>query len=85
MIGPLGGDGEESFDKEVFTPMWLYNNLTENDIKLGCYSIIIKKYNYLLIKEFIERYFYSCEGKNWSEIAIKLNELGRWEFFLYKE
>lgn len=85
MIGSLGGDGEESFDIEVCTPIWLYKNLTDNDVRLGCYTIIIKKYDYFLIKNFIEKYINNCEGKTWNDIALKLNELGRWEFFLYKE
>lgn len=84
-IGPKDGEGEESFDIEVCTPIWLYKNLTDNDVRLGCYTIIIKKYDYFLIKNFIEKYINNCEGKTWNDIALKLNELGRWEFFLYKE
>lgn len=42
MVVPLDSEGEESFDIEVFTPMWLCNILNKYYPNLWCYANVIK-------------------------------------------
>ena len=83
MIGPLGADGEESFDIMVCTPEWFSAEMKENIVS-GRHFIFIKQYKYQELKAFIEDYCASCEGRSWSEVALKLSRLGHWEFEDYK-
>lgn len=85
MIGPQGKEGEESFDVEICTPMWLKTNYKSDDIVIGRHQIIIQKYDYDRLVQFINKYLTSCTGETWSDIVPKLSRLGRWEFEDYIE
>ena len=80
MVGPMDGQGEESFEVLVCTPKWLSENNSSSDILLGLHKLIVFKYDYARLQQFIEKYLMRCSGENWQEVAQKLSLLGQWEF-----
>lgn len=80
MIGPVGQEGEESFDIDVCTPRWLDSIMDAKSVVFGRHYIIVKAYDYHLIHSSIEQYVDTCSGKDWEEVAERLSRLGKWEF-----
>jgi hypothetical protein len=85
MIGPAGGDGEESFDIEVCTPKWIEKNLGVNEVLIGVHHLVVREYNYQKIVLAIEKFLLSCSGANWNEVSKKVSRLGFWEFEAYED
>lgn len=85
MFSPEGVEGEESFDIIVCTPKWLEKQLEQESIILGKHHLFVKKYNIDNIKSFISKFAQTCEGNSWDDVALKLSQIGKWEFFDYKE
>ena len=84
MIGPKDEEGEESFDIFVCTPKWLIEKYGASDVLLGLHKLIVFKYDYLRLRQFIEKFLMHCSGDTWDEIARKVNLLGHWEFENYQ-
>ncbi len=84
MIGPLDGEGEESFDIVVCTPKWLIEKYGPSDILLGLHKLIVFKYDYDRLRGFIEKFLMRCSGSSWHEVGQKANLLGQWEFEAYR-
>jgi hypothetical protein len=84
MVGPMNGEGEESFDITVCTPRWLNEKYRISDVLLGLHKLIVFKYDYLRLRQFIEKYVMRCSGDSWEEIAQKVSLLGQWEFEGYR-
>ena len=84
MVGPMDGEGEESFDIIVCTPRWLLEKYGTSGILLGLHKLIVFKYDYLRLRQFIEKYLMRCSGDTWQEIAEKVSLLGQWEFEGYR-
>ena len=80
MIGPEGQNGEESFDIEVCTPKWLEETYNDDQVVIGLYHLIVRKYNYQKIVLAIKGFLLDCYGENWNEIVEKVSRLGKWEF-----
>lgn len=83
MVGPLGSDGEESFDVLVCTPEWFLANMGE-DIVSGRHYLFMKRYDYGVLKQFIQDYCASCRDSSWEKVAQKLSRIGKWEFEDYR-
>jgi hypothetical protein len=84
MVGPMNGEGEESFDITICTPKWLTEKYGTSEILLGLHKLIVFKYDYLRLRLFIEKYLMRCSGETWAEIAQKISLLGQWEFEGYQ-
>ena len=84
MVGPMDGEGEESFDIFVCTPKWLLEKHAGSDVLLGLHKLIVFKYDYRRLWQFIEKYLMHCSGDTWEEIAHKVGLLGQWEFEGYR-
>ena len=79
MVGPAGGQGEESFGMMLCTPEWFEQNMKDS-IAMGRHHLFVKKYNYLELKQFLTRYCDGCTGDSWGEVAAKVARIGHWEF-----
>jgi hypothetical protein len=84
MVGPMGGQGEESFDIVVCTPKWLMEKHGASDVLLGLHKLIVFKYDYPRLRQFVEKYLMRCSGNTWEEVAQKVSLLGQWEFGGYQ-
>lgn len=84
MFGPDGGEGEESFDILVCTPMKLALEVKSKGIVDGRHHLIVHKFDLEQIRAFLVAYASSCTGKTWLEVVTKLSQLGKWEFEGYK-
>jgi hypothetical protein len=84
IIGPADGPGEESFDFMLCTPDWFAANM-KSDIVIGRHFLLVKKFNYSRLQEFIEDHCTKCSGSSWREVGEKLARLGKWEFEDYAE
>jgi hypothetical protein len=84
MIGPQGGDGEESFDVQVCTPRWLEADHNGGDIISGRHMLIVLKFDYDALKRYFEHAAASVTGADWDEVAQKLSRIGKWEFEDYQ-
>ena len=84
MIGPAGGQGEESFDIVVCTPQWLKRNHDEREIVLGRDHLIVFRYDYKRLENFITGFVTGCDGRSWGDLAQQLSRLGKWEFEDYR-
>jgi Immunity protein 8 len=84
MVGPMDGEGEESFDIVVGTPKWLMEKYGASDVLLGLHKLILFKYDYLRLRAFVEKYLMRCSGNTWEEVAQKVSLLGQWEFEGYQ-
>ena len=85
MVGPKGGDCEESFDIEVCTPKWLEEAYGTDDVLIGRHRLIVQEYSYPRIINAIKGFLKGCSGENWKEVAEKVSRLGKWEFEDYIE
>jgi Immunity protein 8 len=83
MVGPLGSNGEESFDVMVCTPEWFSADM-KSDIVSGRHFLFMRRYDYRALKNFIREYCASCHGESWHEVARRLDRLGQWEFEDYQ-
>jgi hypothetical protein len=83
LVGPRDEKGEESFDVTVCSPAWFASNMNSNVVS-GRHFLFMKKYNYTLLREFIESYCNSCRGQSWEEVAVKVARIGHWEFEDYR-
>ncbi len=84
MIGPSDGEGMESFDLTVCSPHWLTKQMENVDIRSCEHTVLIPRYNYLLLRNYLDRRIAACEADNWPELATKLGQIGRWEFEDYQ-
>lgn len=80
MVGPMGEEGEDSFDITVCTPKWLMERYGTSEVLLGLHKLIVFKYDHARLRRFIEKYLMRCSGDSWGEIAQKVSLLGQWEF-----
>jgi hypothetical protein len=85
MIGPATGLGEESFDIMVCTPEWLKRKYPETGIILGRHHLIVFRYDYQALEEYIAGFASRCCGETWQDLASQLSRLGKWEFEDYSE
>lgn len=76
--------GEESFDFIICTPKWLMNKYAPKDIVLGIHYLIVFEFNYPKIYEWIKKFVENTKGDTWEEIALKICNLGYWEFDNYQ-
>jgi hypothetical protein len=51
-----------------------------SEVLLGLHKLIVFKYDYLRLRQFIEKYLMRCSGDTWKEVALKVGLLGQWEF-----
>lgn len=85
MIGPLGEEGEESFNFLVCTPKRLTSELEDNGFLFGKAYLFVREYNYKVIHKTIKDLCDRIYGDNWNVIAQKLSRFGHWEFEDYQE
>jgi hypothetical protein len=80
MVGPLSKEGADSFDITVCTPKWLIKECEVSGALLGLHKLIVPKYDYRHVRQFIEKFLMRCSGETWREVAGKVSLLGQWEF-----
>jgi len=84
MVGPMDSEGKESFDITVCTPQWLKERYGTSEVLLGLHKLIVFRYDYVRLRQFIEKYLMRCSGAGWEDVAQKVSLLGQWEFEGYR-
>lgn len=74
-----GSQGLERFDVTVCTPKWIFENINENDHIIGHGMLIVPKYSYARIVEYIESYIKMCTANNIADVMRRVGLLGEWE------
>lgn len=81
LVGPLDGEGEESFDVMVCSPDWIR---LQPEPVIGRHLLIVNTFGWALIRQFLEDQVSRCEGSDWPEVANKVGRIGQWEFEDYQ-
>ena len=84
IVGPDNGEGEESVDFEICTPLWLKQKYGPDNVITGSDKLIVFRYDYKSIKAKITRLLESCEGDTWENCGNQMSKFGLWEFENYK-
>jgi hypothetical protein len=77
LIGPEAGSGEESFDIDVCSPRWLE---TQALPMIGRHLLIVERFDFPVIRHFLETTVAQMEDDTWHGLALKLARIGHWEF-----
>src|SRR5947209_4063592 len=85
LIGPLGGDGEESFDFLVCTASWLATRIDEGAYLFGRHYLFLARYDYAAMHRAINHICTEAEGDDWTSVAHVIARYGGWEFEDYSE
>lgn len=85
LIGPMGEDGEESFDFLVCTPSWLATRIPEGAYRFGYHYLFLARYDYALLRSAILHICTLADGEDWSSVAGLIARYGRWEFEDYHD
>jgi hypothetical protein len=80
MAGPEDSPGEESFDVTLCTPAWVRRQVERDGVVEGRHLLIIARYSYDQIYQYISKYLSTCAGGTWREVATKIARFGHWEF-----
>lgn len=84
MVGPDGGEGEESFDVLVCTPDWFAERITDGPL-LGRGYVFVRSFDFSKLEVFLRKQVERVEGDTWQEIGMKLARFARWEFDDYAD
>ena len=82
--GPEDSRGDESFDLPICSPAALEKECEREGFVLGRHRLIVHEYNFLRLRQIIEKLVRSCSSKTWQEIAEKVGRIGYWEFEDYE-
>lgn len=85
VAGPAGEDGAESFDFIVCSPARLASQIRDGSAFLVRHVVLVERFDFSVVRKFVERFVHSCDGADWLTIAAKLSRLGQWEFEDYSE
>jgi hypothetical protein len=85
VVGPRGDEGEESFDINVCTPLWLEEQVEREGFVLGTHRLFVKTYDTAQIKELITKFIERYSGDSWQDVAEKISRIGHWESEEYKQ
>src|SRR5687768_16133283 len=83
-IGPSDEIGEEMFSFLVCNPQGLAARGLELGYLFARHHLIMKKYDYVLLKSAIEKLCNSIIEPDWNTVAQKLSRYGLWEFEDYQ-
>lgn len=84
-IGPEDEEGTDYFQIMVCTPDWIKANYSDWGAVWGRHMLIVFKYDLNEIKSAINRYAESCVADDWETLALKLSNMGYWEFEDYQQ
>jgi hypothetical protein len=84
MVGPHGAAGSESFDFIVCTPGWLATENFELGYRFGRHHLFLKRYDYSVLWQAIEKLCNTTSGSDWTTAAERLGRYGHWEFEDYR-
>lgn len=83
-IGAKGEKGAEAFEFDVYSPEWLENELESFPILPGGPRLIAKRFDPVVIEEYVRKRLLHATGPDWQTIATKLAQWSRWEFDNYE-
>lgn len=85
MVGPLGQEGEESFDVRVCTPESLAQICEKDGFVFGRHRLVVNSYSPAKIRSVLTKFIERCSGDSWQEVAEKVSRIGLWEFEDYRK
>jgi hypothetical protein len=85
MIGPKGGQGEESFDFVVCSPTWLGEQASAEGCVIGRHHIVMNQFDADVLRATIENLCRQATGPDWESVACYLARFGQWEFEDYRD
>jgi hypothetical protein len=85
LIGPVGAEGEESFDFHVCSPPWLEAELERHGILSGRFRLIARRFDAKQIESYVRKRIAQATGPDWPTVANKLARWSKWEFEDYTE
>lgn len=80
MVGPAGGDGEESFDFLVCSPAWLRRKYGADAVVRGRHQLLLFSYDFDRLVSAVAKIVEEADGETWDEVASKISRYGGWEF-----
>lgn len=80
MVGPVGADGEESFDLTICTGGWLAAKAAVAQVVDARHHLVVREFDWPDIERYLESRVRSCSGATWTEVAQKLGRFAYWEF-----
>ncbi|MGO4594885.1 Imm8 family immunity protein [Leifsonia sp. 2TAF2] len=84
-VGPAGERGEESFELLVCNIPWLASQLTNFSLKLVNHTLIVDSWDYHDVERFLTRTINDIEDTSWERVAMRVGEIGLWEFYNIRE
>lgn len=84
MVGPSGGEGEESFDVEIVASGRLTHDVTDHGLVTGEHRLFVASFDWPLIAGFLRRRVAACTGRDWPEVARRIGRFARWELEDYR-
>jgi hypothetical protein len=85
VVGPSSGDGEESFDLTVCTPVWLQDRCEREGFVIGRHHLVVLAYDFEFIRRTLVRLVERYSGATWQEVATKVSRMAYWEFEDYAQ
>lgn len=86
LLGPAGGEGEESFQLTVCTPAWVAENVAmPKGFAFLRHHLVVERWDEELVRRAIQDLCLRNEGSDWPEVATKLSRYAYWEFEDYRE
>lgn len=83
-IGPAGGTAGELFQLLVATPEALRTEQTLPFCFSGRHCLIVKHYDWTLIRDWLRRVVDEVEADTWPQVARRLSRYMKWEFEDYQ-
>ena len=80
LIGPSGQPGEESFDFEICSPLWLAVEVERDVVVSGRFRLVMARFDYDAVERYVAKRIAQATGADWDEVATKLARWSRWEF-----
>ncbi len=80
IVGEADKEGGDLFQIEVCSPEWIEKELEMIHILSNRHLVIVKKWNFLTVIDFIETYLESCTAENWNDVTLKISRMAQWEF-----
>jgi hypothetical protein len=84
-IGPVDGEGADTFNFEVWTPDALARRVQADERAFWARGmLILPRFSWRAVETAIAQLVHSFAGQSWDEIAGKLSRFARWEFEDYE-